>query len=255
MKKEITYFTILGILVGILVLQQCKYKDLESKLWMKETNEVALKDTIRETKNLLKKEQYEKISLIVTKEDLKNLNEDLSKEVDAQKGKVAQLQILVATLKTPKAPPSSGQPKPDSPKKPCDTLINYIVNWSFPQKFDEYNFRNLAGTTKFSIDRGVMKTSISEVTLDEISFNIITGLKKKDDYYEIFVRSDYPGFKPSRIEGAFIPQKDLYPPSNRKRWTVGPGFQIGMGGSYSPSLRPSWYFGLGIGIQYNWVSF
>jgi hypothetical protein len=79
-----------------------------------------------------------------------------------------------------------------------------------------------------------------------------TGIKERERQIEIFVRSDYPGFSVSSIEGALIdPRKSevirsYFPP---KKWGLGPQ----VGGTISREGKISPY--LGIGLSYNFIRF
>jgi hypothetical protein len=104
------------------------------------------------------------------------------------------------------------------------------------------------------MNKGKLINPSVKITNDIIGFNIITGLKKNNEFYEIFVRSDYPGFKPTKIDGAFIPQKDLFPTQKKYHWNIGPTFNIGLGVPMS-TIEPVIYVGVGIGISYTWFKF
>ena len=92
------------------------------------------------------------------------------------------------------------------------------------------------------------------ITTDEFGMSLITGLtENKDGLLEIFIKSPYPGFKVTSIDGALIDPneseviKKYFPP---KRWAI--GFYGGYGIYYDP-LKISAGSGLqiGIGLQYN----
>ena len=93
------------------------------------------------------------------------------------------------------------------------------------------------------------KTYISK---DEIQFSLITGLKEKDGNIEIFVRSTYPGFYVSKIDGAIIDPKKhpvLKNLNKTKRWGVGPYIGVGVGSNLKVTPQ------IGLGIQYSIIKF
>ena len=264
MKKQITYLAVLGVLILILCMQQCKISNLKTDMHTKELNLNALNDTISVKKNKLGQLQYEKSVLISTASGLKDLDANLSKEVNAQKGTIAYLQAVNAAINTdhettditPRYTPSiDATGKIVAPS--CDSALSFNLPWRADKQFDTINFKKLAGVTKFTIKNGIITKATSQVDEDLTSFNIVTGLEKvkesgKPDHYEIFIRSGYPGFKPTKIDGAFIPQKDLFPPQANHHWVFGPTFSIGYGAT---NTGVGSFFGVGLGISYKLFSF
>lgn len=243
------------VILFLLLLQQCgARKNAEIDLAMANNNIHALNDTIEQTKNKLGDVQYEKSVLITSEKGLKSLNAELATEVDAQKGKVAQLTKIIAILSTPHVGPVTGTGTVQG--NPCDSLGTYIAEWKSLQQFDANNFRNLSAKTSLKVQKGVVLGSTTDILTDELGFDIITGLEEqKDGHYEIFVRSNYPGFKPTKIDGAFIPRDKLFPPQKQKRWSVGAGLQAGVGIGGLVKAGPVWYVGVGLGIQYTFFRF
>jgi hypothetical protein len=264
MKKEVYYVGLFIILIFILCWQQCNVSRLKTDLAMKDNNLKALTDTITETKNKLGQAQYEKSVLISSKKGLEDLNADLAKEVKAQAGKIAYLSKIVSGISTDHGGPIDITPIQDPISQdyfgdPCDTstLASYRLPWNSDKQFDSINYRKLSGEAAFTMKNGKIVNATHQVLKDEINFDLVTGLEKKGDHYEIFVRSNYPGFKPSKIDGAFIPQSDLFPPQKKKQWTVGPAFNAGIGlaGTTLQNLSPVFYIGVGIGITKKWFQF
>jgi uncharacterized coiled-coil protein SlyX len=231
--------------------------NLKTDMAMKENNINALNDSVTETKNKLGKTQFEKSVLIATKAGLKDLNVDLVKEINAQKGKIAYLSKIAAGIATTHDGPTIIVPVPNSLNaNPCDTIASFDLPWNSDKEYDINNYRKLNGVSKFTMNKGLITSATNEIKQDEIAFDIVTGLEKKDDHYEIFIRSNYPGFKPTKIDGAFIPQKDLFPPQAKQKWSVGPTFSGGLGACYTPSgLQPAIYVGVGLGISYKFFGF
>lgn len=256
-KRNLYVIGLIAVLIAILCIQQCSMSNLKTDLAMKETNVNALKDTIVETKNDLGQAQFEKSVLISSKAGLAKLNKEIANEVAAQSGKIAFLAKIVGGITTNHGGPQGLTAIPRDPKaNPCDTIAFFDLPWNSNKEYDLNNSRKLNGITSFTIDKGVITKASNEIMQDEIKYDIITGLEKKDDHYEIFIRSNYPGFKPSKIDGAFIPQKDLFPPHAKQKWSVGPTFSGGLGASYTPTgLQPTIFIGVGLGISYKFFGF
>ena len=242
---------VIAVLAFLFSAKSCGNRNLKSELEAAQNNIAALQDSVEETHNRLGQVQYEKSVLVSSKKDLESLNADLAKEVKAQKGKVAYLQSLVGSITTTPVGPITVVPIPDSDQDPCDTVVTYVLPWDFSQRFDENNFRTLEGSTQITFSQGKVAYSTAQVTQDVVGFNIVTGLEKRGDHYEIFVRSDYPGFKPTKIDGAVIPQDDLYPKTEEKKWSLGPSFNAGLGVAPWPTPQPVIYIGVGFGINYS----
>lgn len=258
MKNQKFYVIgLIAILIVILCMQQCSMSNLKTDLAMKENNVNALKDTITETKNKLGQVQFEKSVLISSEKGLKDLNADLASEVAAQKGKIAYLSKIIAGISTDHGGPTGVTPIPQDPTaNPCDTIATFDLPWNSDKQYDINNWRKLNGKSTFTMDKGKITSATNEVKQDEIAFDIVTGLEKIDDHYEIFVRSNYPGFKPTKIDGAFIPQKDLFPPQAKQKWSIGPTFSGGVGACFTPTgIQPALYVGVGLGINYKFFGF
>jgi hypothetical protein len=255
MKKSTLYtgFFILA-LVLLVAYQYNNLMRVRMELAMQKNNMNALKDTVEKTTNALGQAQFEKSTLITTKKDLANFNLELFNEMKAQRGQVAYLQTVVATLATGHDTPTVIMPQITGS---TDTTISYSLPWTSFKRFDSSNFRSLAGTTNLTINKTGIKTASSEISDDQIGFNIVTGLEKKKDHYEIFIRSNYPNFNVTRIDGAYIPQKDLFPPQKLQKWTIGPSinFGIGAGGTSIPTVKPVFYGGIGISLTRKVISF
>jgi len=248
-RTTINVLIVIGL--AILLFHQCeKRKEAELDLALSKSNLTALNDTIEITKNALGQIQYEKSVLVSSKDGLKDLNADLYNELNAQKGKVAQLTKIVGGINTKHSNPYTGNTSVTG--NPFDSIGSYITEWKTYEKYDSINYRKLEGKTTVNLLNKNVSSSETAISLDEIGFDIITGLEKRDDHYEIFVRSNYPGFKPKKIDGAVIPVNDLIPNQPKKKWSVGAGPNISIGtGKNGPGV----YIGIGLGIQYSILKF
>ncbi len=75
---------------------------------------------------------------------------------------------------------------------------------------------------------------------------LVTGLRQRDQdkFYEIFVRTAYPGVSFPEIEGAIV-DIDMFRSRDKKRWSIGPVLSAGVNQDLKPGLH------VGIGVQYS----
>jgi hypothetical protein len=188
--------------------------------------------------------QAEKDILVLSKEDLETQNKALSDELKDQKGQVIYITQVETRIVT-------------DTQYLTNTLVEYPdgafgLRWGYDTTFSPGNSRALEGVSKFKINELGVFPLTTEVTKDEFGINIITGIKEREKQIEIFVRSDYPGFKVSSIEGAVIDPhksevlKSYFPP---KKWGLGPQ----VGATMTREGRVSPYIGLG--LSYNLIRF
>jgi hypothetical protein len=194
------------IIVGLLVLwflfslKQCSdIKELKREKEVLAHNIDALSDSIRVTKDRTGQEEYNKLSLLVTKvEELEKSNSELFKEVKETKGKVSQISKIGVQIVHDTVPLIVKAELVDS------VLTN---TFSFDTVYSPGNFNKLKGFTKYDFKNG---KSFGELTQHSIGVKIITGIKNLDkNKPEIFVRSDYPGFSVTELEGAVL-DKNLF---------------------------------------------
>ena len=239
---------IISIILILLLVGVSSYTySLRTDVNIANQNLKAKSDTLRTTKNKLGDVEKSKQVLVTKNKDLVDLNKDLKVEVDKEKGKVYNLTRIVAKLKN----------------KPSDTIFinsNFIyypdssigIKWNNDTIYDKYNYRNLSGESRFKYDSTGVVNLGTRLYTDDIGFNLITGLRKLNGKLEIFVRSDYPGFNVTQLDGAIIdPKKNpiLKEFTKQKKWVIGPGIYIGLSGE--GKLVPI----LGGGITYNLISF
>jgi hypothetical protein len=244
------------VVLALLLLQQCgATRNAKTDLAMANQNIFALNDSIRISKNRVGELQYEKGVLITSEKGLRDLNEELYNELKKQRDDIAFLQKIVGKLSTP----VPQQPIPGTggvTGRPCDSIGTYYAEWEDYRQFDADNYRRLKAKTDITVKYEKVTDVKTSILTDEIGFDLITGIKENSDgNFEIFVKSNYPGFTPTKIDGAFIPRKDLFPPQKKKNWSVGVGPQIGVGVGGLATPGPVWYFGLGLGLQYTFFRF
>lgn len=137
-----------------------------------------------------------------------------------------------------------------------DSIYKKIpANWSKDTIYNQNNYRKLAGDFIISIDTSSnVKIENFLVTKDVMAMSFKTGItENKNNELEIFIQSDYPGFKPTMIEGSIIDPtqskviKKFFPPKR---------LGIGVYGGYGMYIDPNKFsFGsgltFGLGISYN----
>ena len=86
-------------------------------------------------------------------------------------------------------------------------LIDSIIkaDFDYSKDYSAGNSRKLKGYTKYDLRNGVTG---GELTQDETTMRFITGIKNLDKGKpEIFLKSDYPGFTVTALEGAVLDPK------------------------------------------------
>lgn len=233
------------VLVGIIFLLKSCNNSLKNELNGSKQNEKALSDSIRVEKDKNGKIEYEKNILIADKKQLKDLNSDLYNSVKTEKGKVISLEKIIAGFK-------------NEPKKPTTTVttiakygkFNYGLNWCFDTTYNKDNSRVIEGETMVYVDSLIVIPGLTYLKKDNIKFNLITGIKENKDNLEIFVKSDYPGFYVSKLDGAIVDIKPLIKKYVKpKRFSIGPYIGAGINGNLKPSIQ------IGIGINYSLIQF
>lgn len=237
-------------IIAILFVHRCTKSDTNIDIFKQ--NMIALKDTIRSYKDKNGQLIYEKSSFISKLKDLESLNKELSDELKNIKDQ--PLVVIKTKIKivhdTVSVPVEISDPVISKNGSVSRNLI-----WNLDNDFLKGNYRKLGGDLDVIIDSNLNLTSSPmHITTDEFGMSLITGLtENKDGLLEIFVKSPYPGFKVTSIDGALIDPneseviKKYFPP---KRWAI--GFYGGYG-VYYDLLKNSAGRGLqiGIGLQYN----
>lgn len=241
--------TILAAILLLLLLQQCRENSRAAEIYKKkeavaEQNIAALNDSLRETKTKEGKPEFDKLSLLVQDvKDLKKLNEDLANEVKITKGKVASIAKISAKVVH------------DTTYLDASTVVdeeNIVTTFNKDTTYSPGNSRSVNGYTQYEPQTGL---SWAAITKDSVNISFVTGIKGLDKGKpEIFIRSDYPGFLPSSIEGAVL-DPNLFKPKTKQRLIT-----IGLNIGYTPitysllkqnfSFDPT-RFGASLGVNIN----
>lgn len=275
-SKQRIILLIAVFVMAIFLFKDCGRTNNDDQITQMEQNIAAYKDSLHKERNKVGEWQYKHAVLASTNKTLEEQNSELAAEVEKQKGKVIYLskinvqlnQTIDSLMNTPDNPGSiTVNPNDDGSQD---------VNWKYAKDYGDGNSRYMEGTAKivFRNDTSITKTYISpngdtiklkiplidedsvlvSIPIDKMNVKLVTGLErdKKDDVLRIFVRSEYPGFNVTNIEGAIIdPQKDelikSYFPN--KRWVIGPV----IGGGFDGDLKPTIF--VGAGITFKLISF
>lgn len=221
------------------------YKSSQNELSIANQNTVALSDELRISKNKNKDLEYSKGVLIAEKNDLKNLNKKLDADLKNEKGKVHEINRIIATIT-----------QKDTIKIKNDVKVYpngvYGLKWKYNKQFDSINSRTIAGESKFKFNNDSINDLGTEITADQIKFKLVTGLREKDGKVEIFATSNYPGLEVVELDGAIIDPKShpvLKKFTKKTRWGVGPYVGFGVSNGLTPSVQ------IGLGVQYSLFKF
>jgi len=192
--------TFLLIIVGfaIVSLQQCgSNRDLRKQLEVANHNIKAINDTLRVTKDKDGKDEANKLALLTDKlSNLEKLNADLASEVKSIKGKVGTIikgDVVVVHDTIPLIVKSEF----------IDSTVR--TDFNFSKTYSPGNFRSLTGYTKYDLRSA---KGVGELTSDSLGIRFTTGIKNLDKGTpEIFLKSDYPGFSVTQLDGAVLDPK------------------------------------------------
>lgn len=224
--KKINLNTILIIaivIISILWLRQCnRTSNLNDDLKIANMNRIALLDTITTYETKSGKLVFEKNALIASGKELEQLNSDLAKEVKDLKNNP---KIIIKTVTKIVHDTTYLN----------NTIIKYAdgstgLKWKRDTVFtpDSLNYQSLAGESRFLIDTvsGEVIDKGTILSTNEFGMSFTTGLTTGKDGYEIFIKSDYPGFKATQINGAIIDKKMIK--SNESSIAFGPSLGYGI---------------------------
>lgn len=241
---------VLSIVFLLLFIRSCNGNN--SQINTLKQNVFTLNDSLRTYKDKTGHLVYEKGALISENGDLKKLNVDLANEVKNLKDNPL---VIIKTVVKVVHDTTYIEIKSTNPGRWNGNTFTQNFEWDLNNKYSLENYRLIEGNFDIYVDSTFkLSTSKMKIVKDEFSMGMSTGFtENKDGLLEIFVKSDYPGFKVSKLDGALIdPKKSdvlkkYFPP---KRW--GLGIYTGYGVSINPvTLSPASGIQIGIGIQYN----
>lgn len=227
-KKSILVAALIAVLFLINIVQYKSNREVKKELAVSEQNVKAATDSVRITKDKAGKDESDHLAFYVTKNsELEKINKDLADEVKNTKGKVTTIvkehvKIVTDTIEV-------------AAKTTVDTINNQAVvktDFALDTVYNPGNFRKLKGFTTYNSISGISNATINT---DEIGIAIVTGIKNVDKGKpEIFVRSNYPNFVVTDIQGAVL-DPNLFKKSHPSLLTA--------------SINIGW-----VPITYDWVS-
>lgn len=243
--KKINLNTILMIaivIIAILWLRQCnRTSNLKDDLRIANMNQAALQDSVTTYRTRSGDLVFEKDALIASAKELKDLNKELADEVKDLKNNP---KIVIKTVT----------------KVVHDTtyLTNTIIKypdgttgliWKHDTTFtaDGFNYQKLSGESRFILTKDSIFDRGTTLFTNEFGMSFTTGLNAGKDSYEIFIKSDYPGFTATKIDGAIIDKKMII--SNESPVVFGPS--LGYGITFTPSGTVNHGFIIGLTATYN----
>lgn len=245
---------LLLIIVGFLIFNfgLCNRNNTQQKTY--EQNIAALTDTIRSYESKTGKLIFERAAFISENNSIKNLNSKLYDEIQHLNDNP------IVVIKTNTVVVRDTVEIPILSKDSItwtDTEYTQNFNWVSREDFDDNNYRLIEGNFDVLVDSAYqISTSKMRLTRDELGISLTTGLtENRDGLLEIFVRSDYPGFQPTTLDGALIDPgksevlKRYFPP---KKWSLGAYAGYGV---YVDPINSTQGTGvsIGLGIQYNLI--
>lgn len=263
-KKIFTFiksriFTIL-IIIGLIVFSviQCsRIDELKRQRTISDNNIIALNDSITYHKTKNGELQAEKGILIADKKTLKELNEDLFRRWKEQDGKVIDLTHAVLQLRQDSATLAKYLIEKD---KIIAKLIKiddhtFVAPWTLTYRYDSTNYDIFTGktyigvTNKNPLELAHIDTElIKRLTQIDLEF----GTKVNKGLFNVYIKSKYPGFTVSQLDGVFIDpnkNKDIQSLLKKDHWFTGFGVgpQVTMGYNITTGK-----YGLvfGVGIHY-----
>jgi hypothetical protein len=240
----------LTILLLFLFIRSCN--ESGSQINTLTQNVFTYKDSLRTYKDKTGKLVYEKGALISENEDLGKLNADLANEVKNLKDHPV---VVIKTVVKIVHDTTYIEIKSTSPGKWDGNTFIKNFEWDLNNKYSSENYRLIEGNFDVYVDSTFkLSTSKMKIVKDEFSVGLSTGLtENKDGLLEIFVKSDYPGFKVSKLDGALIDPKKS---DVLKKYFAPKRWGLGIYGGYGINLNPVTFIPatgiqIGVGIQYN----
>lgn len=230
--QRILMFVVIFTL-GFFLFKDCGRTIDDDKITRLEQNIEYYKDSLNVVKNKADEIEYQRSILASEKEDLKDLNSNLYEEIKKQRGTVVSLSQINASLRSEVI---------ELEGKLNDSIFlteypdgSQSISWSYDTLYSEGNSKFIWGKTKFSFLDGttlIDRNSISVSLRDSLNVSLITGLQEdpETELLNIFVRSNYPGFNVTRIDGTIIdPHESKLIRSYFPEEKFGIGFTIGYG--------------------------
>lgn len=198
-KYKFAIGAVVLLLIGwaIINVQLQQNAKLKKELKVAEYNLKVANDSVRITKDKLGREEANKLAYLTNSvKTLMELNAELAEEVRTIKGNVNT--IIKSDVKL------VDKPVPFVVKA---ELVDSTVTamFEYDSTYSPGNYRKIQGYTQYNLRDG---TVIARKQVDEMGISFTTGIKNLDKGTpEIFLKSDYPGFSITKLDGAVLDPK------------------------------------------------
>lgn len=217
----------LGIIAALAIVLLFSFKSCSSKdseLQISRQNMAAQQEKTRKTENLIGQMQYEKAVFMGDIERLKGLNQDLSKELENQKGNVRVITKVVTKIV-------------------FDTIVvenrvnrlddsSFVIGLNYRKDYDSSNGISFKGEVPVKVKKineaYTLESSSSKISDLGLKMKIYTGLSEEDGIYRIFAKTDFPGVA-FDLDGAIVDPEKSFADKGREYFTVVLGGGIGYG--------------------------
>lgn len=228
------------IILIILLLNDCAGDAKKDKI--NEQNIFALNDSVRKVKNKVGELEYQKGILITDKKHLEELNADLAKELEKEKGNVKIITKEVIKfvhdtifIKDTVYPEGNGI---------------YKVAWKYDTVAGPQDYVYINGSSRIKVDTTgniVSVTSLGTKIYPSLSTTVVRTISKEHGKLVMNTRFGNPWFQTVQMDGAVL--DDFKEFKKYKRFGVGPQIGVGIGSNLNFVIY------VGIGIQYNIIKF
>lgn len=241
LSKHLTIFLVGGLILAVMYGWHQRNEKLEAieEVQKQKNNISALTDSVRTYRNKAGELGAQKLALQVDKKQLKEINEDLSNELQKERDKVEQITKAFVEIKNDTTTADTTFVSPVNNQF-------YRINWSKDQRGDGWS-KTLAGFVRYKPDStGAPTHTSAKITEDRLHLQLVTGITEKDGQRQIFVRSTYPNLRVTQLDGAIIRESEL--DKSQDNLIFGPQIGFGHNGQrFTPYL--------GVGITYKLFGF
>lgn len=260
-SKYIPYIIIVILLLLLGFFYQ-RNQALKLKERVQEQNYAAQTDSLKLEYDKRSGElEASKAVFIARSKDLVEYNEELAAELEETKGKVVTLSRAVIGLKQDTT--ILREALVEASQEPVTQLNDstYDINWAMTYQYDSLNYDKYSGVSRIEINASDIQLNKhftvthvqSEMKSRESQIELTFGQKVEDDKLRVYIKSGYPGFVPSQLEGVLIdPNTNPYIRKliKKKHWFtgVGVGPNITLGYDFL-NARPAVI--IGVGAQFN----
>jgi hypothetical protein len=232
---------VVTVVVTVIMLQTCQEnKDLKAKIEAEKAktdqNIAALTEDLQEYKDKYDNKGYIKPIAQLTKEELKQYNPELYKELEKELGKVVVLEKIKLVYV------DSGYVK-NFVNKLSENQYSVDFDYQSKDKVFDISGRSTFGAYATPIDSPAkyelkITPGLTYIDSAKVQFGIVTGIRQdKDNIYRIFVKPSSPNINITSIEGDVVSDYlDLNPTVEKPR-KFGVSAYLGYGATIDTKSR------------------